>query len=159
MERRTHGCQMTKRDTDLLDAVTAEQLAEWKALAESATDGPWLYRPREDDDWGFVRGGNEQWTVAIGRAAQHLDEDAYGKHRAGGTDPYGHNAKFIAAARTAVSALIDEVERLREALKQAAAHLEMAAAALDKAGQRASAASARSDAIEARVALSDEPAK
>lgn len=94
-------------------SISQEQLEEWRALAEKATEGPWRYRPNEFDDWGYVRVSNG-WPVAIGRAGHGINGNV---HRTAGTDPYGDNSKFIAASRTAVPALIAEVERLREALR------------------------------------------
>lgn len=92
--------------------ISAEQIAEWLRLADAATEGPWLYRPKEFDDWGFVRSETGA-LVSLGRAGQYVGEDGYAEHRAAGTDPFGSNAKFTAASRTAVPALIREIKRLR----------------------------------------------
>jgi hypothetical protein len=78
--------------------MTPEQRAEWRALADAATEGPW-----EDAD-GIV------YRARQGRALAEL----LGTGRS-------ENAAFIAAAREAVLALLDaldaaeaEVERLTE---------------------------------------------
>lgn len=90
--------------------ITAEQLEEWRKLASWATD----------------RG---EWRVMHG---------AKGRHFVGYTGADGHdilvaqallrneraNAAFIAASRTAVPALVAEVERLREALRKLKDRLE-----------------------------------
>ncbi len=82
--------------------ITAEQIAEWKALAEKATEGPWttgqagnlrVYGP---DGSGVYSG---PICEAI-RTTQRPD------------------ISFIAASRTAVPALIAEVEKLRQALRK-----------------------------------------
>src|SRR4051812_19779320 len=101
-----------------MTTITTEQLAAWKALADGATEGPWLYRSLEYDDWGYVRAPDGA-VVAIGRAGQFVGDDGFNAYRSAGTDPYGPNAKLVAAARTAVPALVAEVERLREAVRKA----------------------------------------
>ena len=88
-----------------------------KRLAEAATPGPWLYRPKPHDDWGFVRSVAGE-MVAIGM--RYLTDKEEDVHRANGTDPRGPNAKFIAAANpAAVLALLAEHDRLRAALEAA----------------------------------------
>lgn len=52
------------------------------------TPGPWSYRSKEDDDWGIVR-GPDGWVIAQARAG----------------DPYGANARLIAAAPDLYAAL------------------------------------------------------
>lgn len=80
-----------------------------EALCGAATTGPWSVRPIHFDNWGIIRSamGN---LVAVARAGDtsYRDRD----HRLAGTDPFEHNAQFIAAARTLVPAL---VTRLRAA--------------------------------------------
>ncbi len=101
---------------------TPEQLAEWRRLAEAASPAPWRHRDRlsdgtphcdvlsdhgaDDDGWFIVTGENP---------ASSAD---------GGYDMDPADARFIAASRTAVPALLDRVaeleasnERLREALR------------------------------------------
>jgi len=92
------GPAMTGRE-----AITPEQLAEWKRLADAATEGPWasVEISPEDKEWG---------------ACEITAGDGYVSTMICGVD----NAAFIAASRNAVPALIAEVERLtaeREDLK------------------------------------------
>lgn len=61
------------------------------------TPGPWTYRPKEDDDWGFVRGPIGR-LVARAASGRVLNEDELGAHRRNGTDPYEANARLIAAS-------------------------------------------------------------
>lgn len=76
-----------------------KQLAEWRRLAEAATPGPWERRRNRHPNtngtsWGWVEGTGFTWDCS---------------HVAGAE----RDAAFISAARTAVPALLDEVERLR----------------------------------------------
>lgn len=75
-----------------MTAITAEQLAEWKALADAATEGPWM-----SDRSAKIRcpAGYDVAAVQIGAHERRA------------------NKLLIAAARTAVPALVAEVERLR----------------------------------------------
>ncbi len=83
--------------------LTAEQLAEWKRLADAATPGPWE-SPRVP----------EQYCQAIVLTADEEQVcDAYDNTSWGG-DQARANGVFIAAARTAVPDLVKEVERLRK---------------------------------------------
>jgi hypothetical protein len=74
--------------------VTDEQLQEWQRLADEATPGPW-------ENWTIEDDGNRQdeWS-AVGPV--HADMQGAVK-----------DAAFIAAARTAVPALVAEVRMLR----------------------------------------------
>lgn len=74
-----------------------EQRAEWKALADAATEGPWTAAEQSHGEWFSIQSPH----LALCTAFEPAD------------------AAFIAAARTAVPALLEEVERLREALRQA----------------------------------------
>src|SRR5262245_26742525 len=84
--------------------ISADQLAAWRKLAEEATEGPWRldsakrFEFREPDDPGdqALVGGDDTCPGIVW------------EHGPTGTA----NAAFIAAARTAVPALLDEVERL-----------------------------------------------
>ena len=86
------------RDMNTSRTVTAEQLAEWRRLAEAASPGPW----NGDDEWasGYI-------------VAENGDDVADGV--------LVRNIPFIVAARDAVPALVDEVERLRAELESAVA--------------------------------------
>lgn len=88
--------------------VTDEELNEWEALAAAATPGPWVATRATTYDGGkavvsemFVRrpGGD----VAI--ASDIIDPDTTAVSEA--------NAAVIAAARTALPALVAEVRRLK----------------------------------------------
>jgi hypothetical protein len=68
------------------------------------TKGPWAYRPREDDDWGVVRGPDGR-LVASAKAGRDVSQDEYAEHRQNGTDPYEDNARLIAAAPMMYEAL------------------------------------------------------
>jgi len=79
--------------------VTAEDLRKLRAIADGATRGPW--RPSASrtgvvaaDDW---------WVATVSRITPVLD------------------VEFIAASRAAVPALLDEVDRLRDAIADAIA--------------------------------------
>jgi hypothetical protein len=86
--------------------ISPAKLEEWKGLADRATPGPWVHLwVRADQQALFTTPGNEI----------RLD---------GGGHFLPYDATFIAAARTAVPALIAEVERLREALTKAAEQFE-----------------------------------
>lgn len=77
---------------------TAAERATWKALAEDAEDGP----------WEAVEGASGGWWVERRNTATicHIDVDYSGNP----------DAAFIAAARTAVPALLADVERLEREL-------------------------------------------
>jgi hypothetical protein len=75
------------------ERLTAERVAELRALCEAATPGPWRADPEPVDAPGWVSAGDRHEPVA----------EVYG-----GT----HNAALIAAARNALPDLLDEVERL-----------------------------------------------
>lgn len=80
--------------------ITKQQIDEWRDLADRAVEGPW--KVWEDRDWGFFFGGVETADGEISVASEVSD--------------YG-TAAFIAAARTIIPTLLDEVElqaRLRE---------------------------------------------
>lgn len=87
--------------------ITDEQLAEWERLATAATPGPWRWWTsnsfrRLSSDADMKDGG------VLCAVVQHSD---------GHPDVFCSEADraFIAAARTAVPALIEELRRLREA--------------------------------------------
>lgn len=86
------------------DRPTADDLAEWRRLADAASPGPWLAfsrdtePDRDGDNWDIT--DDPDWTVT----ANYVPVSAM----TGAWDDY----PFIAAARTAVPALLAEVERL-----------------------------------------------
>jgi hypothetical protein len=84
--------------------MTHEQLQILRALCEKATPGPWEYHKSESGDGVLCpRGG---YVVEVGHGTTNND------------------AAFIAAARDALPALLDEVERLRERLDDIQQHAE-----------------------------------
>ncbi len=89
-----------------------------RALLEKATKGEWLYRPHPFDDWGVIRSAETRYFVAQASAGRGLTDEEAASHRAAKTDPYGPNAELIVAMHAALPSLLDEVERLREALKR-----------------------------------------
>lgn len=78
--------------------IPKEQLAAWRAVTAAATEGPWTLLTRATDDLA-VLDANGMWVAEIGEAPD--------------------DAAFIATARTAVPALLDEVERLRNLVGEA----------------------------------------
>lgn len=108
--------------------IDEKQLAEWKALADAATGGPWTVY-----DYSSPREPGENGCHIVGhcrKATPHGPAESPARH--GGTDfpcggydtevvttdggCYTHNEAdldFIATARTAVPALVEEVRRLR----------------------------------------------
>ena len=56
---------------------------------------PWAYRPREFDDWGFIRDATGN-LAAIARGDNGVR--SHDGHRAAGTDPYGEYAAVIVEA-------------------------------------------------------------
>jgi hypothetical protein len=77
------------------DLPTAAQLAEWGDLAETATPGPWT----SEGERIYGPGGRRVASVALGARAD--------------PDTVLATAAFLAAARTALPALLAEVRRLR----------------------------------------------
>lgn len=114
--------------------ITDEQLAEWEALAEGATEGPW----HVDDVLG--------WSID-GASGQYVAEVS-GRH-----DP---NAEFIAASREAVPALVAEVRRLREGIARLADEYDEAASRSATRGWRTQAVSLSRHSAELRALLEDQ---
>jgi len=87
--------------------ITAEQLKEWRALADAATPGPWeAYTKRPEDLCVFGADGDS----VCGKIYSNLGIDANRIITA------KDNADFIATAREAVPRLEQEVRRLRAQL-------------------------------------------
>lgn len=93
----------------MTDPITPAQLAEWRRIADEATEGPWEWAI---DTW---RGGysglfscHDQSEVCVPSHCNDGDDgDAWFDD--GLTPP---NRIFISTARTAMPALLDELERL-----------------------------------------------
>lgn len=65
------------------------------------TQGPWLYRPQEYDDWGIVRAAalDENGYQRVICQANHVtDPTELCAHMVNGTDPAEANARLIASA-------------------------------------------------------------
>lgn len=93
--------------------MTPEQLAEIDARLRAATPGPWT---KDHRGGGVVRGST---LIEFVRGSSYTQVAlAVGLHEkeAGGQE---ENATFIANAPADIAALIAEVKRLREALRQA----------------------------------------
>lgn len=95
-------------------------------LASKAAPGPWFYRPVKHDDWGTVRCSPDAEGyspfVANVRSGSWTTDDEMAAHCRNGTDPFGDNAKFIAACDPqTILALLNENDRLRKALYAAEA--------------------------------------
>ncbi len=78
------------------------------------TPTPWAYRPREHDDWGWLRGPSGE-LAAVAKGAADSDWDA---HRRADTDPYGPNAAFIVKA-------VNNFDALVKALGDALAYIDL----------------------------------
>lgn len=84
--------------------MTDEEIRRLRTLCEAATPGPWQVAEYDGDDWTCdykIESGSG--TVLAGPSIRHA-----GKVQS--------NATFIAEARTALPAALDEIERLREIL-------------------------------------------
>lgn len=86
---------------------SSEDLAELKKLCEKATPGPWVLGSEADPD--LYRGAE---TIACASGSMVLWDRVLAvlNHHF----PYEADSAFIAAARTALPKLIEEVETLRE---------------------------------------------
>ena len=77
--------------------MSDERLAELRALSDAATPGPWAINLQSPDLAANI-GNAEKWVCAVTQEGGHGDID------------------FIAASRTAIPELLDEIKRLRECL-------------------------------------------
>lgn len=77
-------------------------------LLDGVTEGPWLYRPGHYDDWGVVKAQDRQ--ICQARHPDRLESKVLSEYRANGLDPWEANARFIAAARELVPALLARAE-------------------------------------------------
>jgi hypothetical protein len=105
---------------------------ELERLLESASDGPWAYRPDEYDDWGVIRGAAKtvDWAdypvrphIARARHSDIQDEEYLAECRRNKIDPWAGDAKLIVWLRnhadTILAALKDRDVVLEEAAKVA----------------------------------------
>lgn len=81
---------------------------------------PWVYRPDKYDDWGWIRGveqesdiGRYRPVVAIAKDS-NVREETFGLHRQNKTDPYGPNALLITDAVNALPDLLTTLETLTQ---------------------------------------------
>lgn len=89
--------------------IDEKQMTEWKALADAATPEPWT----DDGDAQSWNGESyaQSWVeTAAGRWSQMEPETGAAMAQ------QSADSRFIAAARTAVPALVEEVRRLRAEL-------------------------------------------
>lgn len=104
-------------------STPARSLAELRAIAEKATPGPWLYRPDELSDWGWVRSENRGLFL---QARHPSSEVELADHRIRGTDPWANDAIHIATFDPpTVLALLARIEELEGALRTIAGGLEI----------------------------------
>ena len=99
------------------DAVSDAEAAQWAALADAATEGPWTVDP--DGDIGAPLAGGLECGMD-GHPVLDCPECGVMVARIQGFDG-GLDAAFIAAARTAVPRLLAEREALRADLAEARA--------------------------------------
>lgn len=110
---------------------TPDQLAEWRRLADEATEGPW-------EAYSLPAVPPGQWQmVGVGQVDNEMG------HRI--EVMFDDDAAFIAGARTAVPVLLDEVERLRGALEDMTREARLSRESTEKAVRRAEAADAERD--------------
>ncbi len=84
--------------------ITDDELAEWQRLCDAATPGPWRLDGRHDYDDGSEF-GIDMIVANNGEPVVIADSGVY--------PPHGQDAEFIAAARSAIPRLLEEVRRLR----------------------------------------------
>ena len=90
-----------------------EQFAAMLADRDAGTQGPWIYRPDQYDDWGVVK--VDGCVICQARDPERLDSTTLAQHRKNGTDPWEANARRIAR----VPDMEAEIIRLRAALDKA----------------------------------------
>ena len=114
---------------------TKAQLEEWKALCEAATPEPWEWRSRQEDGHMLIHPRNGMFIIMDfvrrkmqGAQPRFSDRGTERKKLLGGVmqtaDEIGNlydnpDAKFIAASRSALPALIDWCEQLTASIDQA----------------------------------------
>ncbi len=81
--------------------ITPEQLAEWKRIEQEASPGRWIWLGKDRNFLHFTGGYGDMGDFVISMSKK-------------GATPTPQNAAFIAESRTAMPALIAEVERLRK---------------------------------------------
>lgn len=93
-----------------------------EALLSAGNGYPWAYRPKQYDDWGFIRcapdAEGREWIAAISHGGGR--DDNLDEHRRNRTDPYEPHGRLIVEAVNALPTLLSalrstakEVDRLR----------------------------------------------
>ena len=94
--------------------ATELDVAAARARCDAATEGPWRAAEQSDREWWGIQSEHVALASVFDRP----------------------NAEFIAAARTALPAALDEITRLQAALDEARAEVARAKSALDRVRRR-----------------------
>jgi hypothetical protein len=94
-----------------MSCLSEDELIELEKLSKAATPGPWSTFPEPRLQGGVMTADNHQVATAIGQAAMYDADRGLDT-----SEVLKANAAFIAASRTAVPQLVEEVWRLRRAL-------------------------------------------
>lgn len=90
-----------------------------KRIAE-ASPLPWVYRPDQYDDWGWIRGVEQESEIGRYRPIvanakdSNVKDEAFAQHRQDKTDPYGPNALLITEGVNALPDLLTTLETLTQ---------------------------------------------
>lgn len=103
---------MKAENADAGQEITTEQLDEWKRLCDEATKGPW-YRMHDEPGSANPKCQCAQVWSKSGDLPVAYCDTSDDMHPSLSKDQQMKNAAFVAAARTALSALIAAYERLR----------------------------------------------
>ena len=99
--------------------VTPEQLTEWERLAAEATSGPWAWEATGQQDNAWSLGLTEPAVSGEIVETEDGERPEVVEHVAeSGAAESKADAAFIAASRTAVPALVEEVRMLREKARE-----------------------------------------
>ena len=109
--RRSQGVMVPRPEDFVISQRFVDAVADWRRLAEAATEGPWVV----DEGYGTSFDGTNSTVLYVASAADRssyiasLGSPIYGDHG-------DHDAQFIAAARSAVPALLADLDRLQAEL-------------------------------------------
>ena len=112
------------------DTLTPADRQRLRDLARKASPLPWALGPLRHDDWGCIRD-------ATGKPVASTCTQAV--ISAGGPEQVAINGEYIVAAVNALPKLLDEIERLRDALCVVVGSLRVAAEKEDDAPMSAAA--------------------
>jgi hypothetical protein len=99
------------------------------------TELPWIYRPYEYDDWGFIRSALDGSLVAVARRmSESIKTDD--EHRHDKTDPYGANAAFIVKACNSYDGLVAALQEIVDTAEEHSYPWKVARTALAAAGMK-----------------------